>query len=324
MAPQTGDRTPIHPPSHSRGSKLGGVAAWLALASAKGVGPKTFARLVECFGSPAAVLDAGRGELLRCGLLSAPVVAAVVEGRNRLAACKALAAQLASSGVAATPFTHPLYPRRLHALADPPPLLFSRGDPPPARTRSVAIVGTTQPSRRGAGIARELAARLAGAGCTIVSGYARGIDTAAHLGALLAHGRTTLVLPTGILAFRWRPPFQRISGIEQHAHVVSERPPHDGWTTGNAIARNRLIVALSDAVVFVETLARPAARDAFGLARRLGRPVFVVKYRRAPASAKGNAALLRMGGAPVTRYADVRVILGAQPSAASRQVGFDW
>jgi len=304
--------------------KMDDAASALALAYARGVGPRTFARLIERFDSPRAVLAASRADLLDGGVLSARVADAVLLCRGKLQAARGVIAHLERTGVRPLSSGDPRYPSALRQLIDPPPLLFVQGDPGLCEPGGIAMVGTTNPSPRGAAIAGELAARLAATGSTIVSGYARGVDTAAHLGALRAGGRTILVIPTGVFAFQWRPLFRRFAGLDGRTLILSERHPSEGWTAGNAIARNRLIVALSRAVLFVETLARPAAQETFGLARRLGKPVFVVKYRRAPASAAGNATLLRLGAVPITSYADVPAIAESRPLPPPDQRQFGW
>jgi len=299
-------------------------AAWLCLAFTKGIGPKTCERLICRFGSPEKALAASREELTGGGLLSARLAKTVAKRRESISENKKLVRYLTHRGISIITRPEKVYPRSLLQLTDPPPVILARGERRILTRKSVAIIGTTKPSNRGASIAKRIAMNLSNAGCSVVSGYARGIDTAGHLGALNARGNTILVIPTGIHTFRWRPSFQCLQGADEHALILSERHPDEHWSTGNAIARNRLVVALSDAVIFVETLARPATKETFRLARQLGKPVFVVKYRRTPASAAGNTTLLKMGGIPLQRYKDVEAILKSRPIPIPVQGELDW
>mgnify|MGYP005836599123 CR=1 FL=1 len=296
----------------------------LALWSVPGIGPRTYGRIVTKFGSAENVLKAPMEQLRKCGLLSGAVRAGIRRARERLGETARVLQTLHRRGVSIAEATSPNYPAALRLLKDGPALMFALGRSELADGMGVAIVGTTRPSLRGATIAEELAARIAAAGRCVVSGYAHGIDTAAHLGALRAGGSTVLVVPTGILAFRWRGAFRWVGGLAERTLVLSEQPPWAGWASAGAIARNRLIVALSRAVVFVETLARPAAVQTFRRARESGRVVYVVQYRRAPRSAAGNETMVRMGGVPVRCFADVERILAECDTAPAAQRAFDW
>lgn len=183
------------------------------------------------------------------------------------------------------------YPAQLHTIADPPAALFMRGWPLVGRT--VAVVGTRQPSDQAQAIAHRLGYELARRGFVVVSGLAAGIDTAAHQGALEANGgRTAAVLGSGVLHIYPAanlPLAQRIINTPG-ATLFSETAPDMPPSTPRLVARNRIISGLSDAVIVVETSATGGAMHAARRAIRQGRPLYVV---RLPAS--GNKTLMERG-----------------------------
>ncbi len=194
----------------------------------------------------------------------------------------------------------PGYPRRALALDHPPDPLWIDGDPASLSARTVAIVGTRRMTTYGERVARELAGACAGAGLVVVSGFAQGIDSAAHRGALDAGGRTVAVLGEGIGLFlatvrgRRRPlvPRLRASGA-----LVSQYPPHfcaQPWTFAK---RNATIAALAEAVVVIEAGERSGALITADDARRLGRPLFAIPGPIGSAASVGTNALIASGAA---------------------------
>jgi DNA processing protein len=210
------------------------------------------------------------------------------------------------------------YPAGFAGLADPPAAWFVRGEPLPQAGRSIAIVGSRSASAYGRGFASRLASDLAMAGYTIVSGLARGIDAAAHEGALAAGGRTVAVVPGGLDAIvpaHHRPLAERIA---RQGSLASERAtggPRHGW---EFVERNRLIAALAGATVVVEAAARSGALSTAAAARRIGRPVFAVPGDLDRPEAVGTLALLRAGARPCGSAADVIAVLGAIAGAIDR------
>jgi len=219
------------------------------------------------------------------------------------------------------------YPARLTELALPPPVLEVAGSPAagvlgssselpaaaagPAR---VAIVGSRKATPYGLEIATWLAREIAGAGVVVVSGFARGIDAAAHLGALSAeNGRTVGVLGCG-LSFDY-PKGHRELGLRmrQRGALISEFPCALPPAAANFPIRNRIIAALADVVVVVEAAARSGSLITARLALELGREVLAVPGRVTDEQALGTNDLLRDGAAPVTHPDDIleRIGLGA-------------
>lgn len=189
----------------------------------------------------------------------------------------------------------PAYPSRLLDLDRPPDPLWIDGDPTVLGARSVAIVGTRRMTPYGERLARELAAACAAADVVVVSGFAQGIDSAAHRGALDAGGRTVAVLGEGIALFvatvrgRRRPLVPR---IRESGALVSQYAPNfcaQPWTFAK---RNATIAALAEVVVVVEAGEGSGALITAQHARCLGRPVFAVPGQLGSAPSVGTNALI--------------------------------
>jgi DNA processing protein len=225
--------------------------------------------------------------------------------------------QMSRRGVRVLRPGNPDYPPQLKLLSAPPRVLYLLGESSRLRPPSAAIVGSTNPSPRGKFLAAEIARRLSRAGCTIVSGMAKGIDLAAHRAAIAAGGTTVFVLPTGILHFKPGAQFPPLDAWISRAAIISEWPPEAEWSASAAVARNRVIAALASAVVVVETQPEGGAMHTFRYAQELDRPLFVVKYRQPPPSASGNNAAIALGGTPLTQLSEVRHVIEAAKSGSS-------
>ncbi|HEV8246684.1 MAG TPA: DNA-processing protein DprA [Polyangiaceae bacterium] len=204
----------------------------------------------------------------------------------------------------------PHFPARLHDLEEPPAALYVRGELP--RGPAVAIVGTRKPTSDARRFTRELARELARAGVAILSGGARGIDTSAHRGALLARGVTVVVAPAGFdCPFPQQNArlFARI--IERGGCYLSLVADDVAATRPSFFPRNACLVALSHAIVVVEAPWRSGARNAASVARKLGRPLFVVP--QAPWNARGRGCIeeLRLGARIVESAKDLLKQLAA-------------
>jgi len=183
-----------------------------------------------------------------------------------------------------------------------PPLLYSRGHTPLALAPSLAIVGSRHVDPETLTLTHQLAQNLARSGYNIVSGYAKGVDTAAHLGALQAEGTTTLVLSLGILNFEARKEFKPWF-TATNTLVFSQFAPNSGWFARQAMARNELVCRLAQAVIVIasgpERDDRGRMSGTFAAAQtafQLGLPVFVVSPQILSQLPAGNADLLELGG----------------------------
>ena len=200
--------------------------------------------------------------------------------------------------------TDPGYPALL-APTRPAPTLFVRGDLLESDSLAIAIVGSRRPSAYGVEVAEQLAADLAARGVTIVSGLARGIDTAAHRGALEAGGRTIAVLGHGLdLCY---PPENRplADRIERAGAVVSQFMMGARAEKWHFPERNRTIAGLALGVVVVEAAERSGALITAGAAADLGREVYAVPGRITTETARGPHGLLRDGATLVRSWMDV-------------------
>jgi len=204
---------------------------------------------------------------------------------------------------------HLEYPAGLKDLPDPPARLFLLGTLPHAA--AVAIVGSRAATPYGITFARRLAQDLARVGTPVVSGLARGIDAAAHLGALDAGGFTLAVIPSGLDCVTPRHHRALAARIAQHGAVVTEIESGGPKFLGQFVERNRLIAALAAAVVVVEAAEHSGALSTAAAARRLGRPLLAVPGDVNRPTARGCHRLLRSGAALCEEAGDVLAALAA-------------
>ena len=209
------------------------------------------------------------------------------------------------------------FPPLLRSIHDPPPGLFVRG----ARElellahRSVAIVGAHACSPYGASVATSLGRELAAAGVPVVSGLARGVDAAAHRGAL-ASGSTVAVLGCGIDRDYPRTHAVLANEVASRGLIVSEYPPGVEPAPWRFPARNRIVAGLAQATVVVEARERSGALITADLALDEGRDVLAVPGEITSQLSRGTNHLLRLGAIPVTCAADVLEAIGVEPPAA--------
>lgn len=202
------------------------------------------------------------------------------------------------------------WPARLDALSDAPDPLYARGDLRLLQGRAVALVGTRECSPEGAEWVYGVAGRLAQEGFVVVSGLARGIDAAAHRGALDAGGDTVAVLGVGVDVSYPPQNAELQERVAAEGLLLSELPEGTGPAPWNFPRRNRILAALAEAVVVVESRQRSGALITARHALDLGRDVYVVPgWPSSPLSA-GPLALLRDGARPVRHAEDLLEDLG--------------
>jgi len=248
---------------------------WLALKSIPGVGPVLFQRLLQRFGQPAAVFQARPEELLTVKGVNRDLAQDLLSFRawDRV---EAELARIAAAGVEVLLQADPRFPARLKQIPYPPPLLFIKGTILPQDDLAVALVGTRAASYYGLKTCRRLAGALAMRGLTVVSGLARGIDTAAHQGALENSGRTLAVLGCG-LDVVYPPENQKLyEQIPSQGALISEFPLGTPPEAKNFPIRNRIISGLALGVVVVEAGERSGAGITAQIALDQGREVFAV------------------------------------------------
>jgi DNA processing protein len=196
------------------------------------------------------------------------------------------------------------YPEALRALA-PAPEVWVRGTVLPDDTLAIAIVGARRASTYGLEVAERFASELAARGVTIVSGFARGIDTAAHRGALAAGGRTLAVLGAGIDVVYPPENVSLAREVEARGALLTQFPPGTPPLPYNFPTRNRTLAALVLGVVVVEAAERSGSLITAGFAADLGREVFAVPGKITSPTSVGTHRLLRDGATLVERWSDV-------------------
>jgi DNA processing protein len=227
-------------------------------------------------------------------------------------------------GVRIVGIDEPTYPELLKHIYDPPVVLYVRGAwPPPSEAVPLAVVGARAATARGLALARGIGRDVARAGVLVVSGLARGIDTAAHTGALDGGGYTLAVLGSGLERLYPRENATLAQHIADRGAVISEFPLGTGPRPGHFPRRNRIIVGCSRAVLVVEAGRRSGALVTARLAQDESRDVLAVPGHPADALAQGTNALIRDGAGLVRSGDDVlsELQLGTSSGPAERVEG---
>ena len=281
----------------------------LRLAAVPGLGSRLRRRLLARFGSADAVFAASERDLKSVDGMGGKAAAAVTAAPQP-AAAEQLLADCRRHQIDILLESSPAYPRLLSQIDDPPDLLFLRGQLEPADGLAVAIVGARHATAYGKKVAEQLAGGLARAGCTVVSGLARGIDAAAHCGAIAAGGRTLAVLGSGLL--RVYPPEHRelACDVIDHGAVISECPPFAEPHAGAFPRRNRIVSGLSLGTVVVQASGRSGALITARLAGEQGREVFAVPGPTDCRVSAGCHQLIRDGATLVTNVDEILEELG--------------
>jgi len=205
------------------------------------------------------------------------------------------------------------FPTPLKQIPDPPLVLYMKGQWVDEDQVAVAVVGSRRSSLYGQQLAERLAYDLAIRGATVISGLARGIDAAAHRGALKAHGRTLAVLGNG-LASIYPPEHEELAEqVAEHGAVLSEYPMRMEPLAQNFPRRNRLISGLSLGVVIVEAARRSGALITADCALEQGREVFAVPGKVDSVTSQGTHQLLKQGARLVTSVEDILEELRLEP-----------
>lgn len=276
----------------------------LRLIRADNVGPVTYFQLVTHFGSAAAALEALPDLARRGGRARPPRIPSIAEAEAEIAAATKRGAKLITAG-------EPSYPAILAAVSDAPPILYLLGRGELLLQRCVAVVGARNASGNGIRFARQLANELGSAGLTIVSGLARGIDTAAHQGALTTG---TIAVMAGGVDVIYPPENDRLHAeIADRGAIVSEMPPGLEPQARHFPRRNRIVSGLSLGVVVVEASPKSGSLITARLAGEQGREVFAVPGSPFDPRARGTNNLIREGATLTEGAADVLAVLCGMP-----------
>ena len=291
---------------------------WFTLKSVPGVGNLLFKRLIDRFGSPEAVLKAPAEALTAVEGISRQCAEAVRCQRPSTAVVQEIA-RIAESGVSVVTLLDPGYPSLLRQIPDPPPFLYFYGSLA-GLVNPVAVVGSRHATQYGLEATERLCRDLTARGMTVVSGMARGIDTAAHRGALAGRGRTVAVLGSGlqkIYPLENRHLFERIAA---NGAVVSEFPLRAAPDPHHFPQRNRIISGMTLGTVIVEATLRSGSLITARLAAEQNREVFAVPGNINSFKSTGTHTLIKQGAKLVEHAGDIVEELQAllqEPSAAT-------
>lgn len=275
----------------------------LRLLTTRGIGPRTVAQILE----KTAREEGGLEELLSYSPAALESRYQIPpEAAERFVTDKALAErmwkELSDRSIAILLRGATGYPRHLTAALgkDAPPVLFASGDLSILEKPAVGFAGSRKASEKGLAVAAECAGLLAAKGVNVISGYAHGVDLAAHHSALKAGGVTTIVLAEGIIGFRLKANIKELTNA-RNLLVISEFSPRLPWSARHAMARNHTICGLSHAIIVIESGMTGGTFEAGRVALELRRPLFVVDYAHPADSAEGNVYFLKQGAKPLRR-----------------------
>ncbi len=271
---------------------------WLRLFRSENVGPATFVRLIEHFDDAEKAIDAAPALSRRGGRKRAIRIAPAGEIDDEIAALSALGGHLIA-------LCEPEYPEALAAIHDPPPVLSVLGSPDLLSRPSVAVVGARNASAAGRRLAREISAGIGRNGFTVISGLARGIDTAAHEGALDARpGAATVAVVAGGVDIVYPKENQALyERIVAEGAVIAEQRLGTQPTARHFPPRNRLVSGLSLGTLVVEAAPRSGSLITARMALEQGREVFAIPGSPLDPRYKGTNGLIR-DGAILTETAD--------------------
>jgi DNA processing protein len=276
---------------------------WLALKSIPGVGNRLCLELIKRFGEPQKVLGASRKELLEAGGISSQL-AYTIAGYEVPEEVKEDFALVRKNGCGIVTFLDPDYPVLLRQIHDPPPVLYVYG-----RLRSeslnIAVVGSRNATSYGSTTTRRLSGDLVRRGFTIVSGMARGIDSAAHMGALTAKGETIAVLGCGLGTVYPAENKELFHRIAEAGAVISEFPFLTPPEAYNFPVRNRIISGMALGTVIVEATHKSGSLITARLAAEQGREVFAVPGSVTSFKSMGTHRLIKEGAKLVENVNDI-------------------
>jgi DNA processing protein len=286
------------------GNDLERYTYWLAVLLTPGVGARLAAELLKRFGTPERIFAAPLTELEACGL--PPSVAQTISSRAPLKAAEQELEKVRQLGCRLLAWDEPTYPALLKEIYDPPVLLYVRGDTSVLSTHCLAVVGARKPSAYGQQVTERLAEELASRGLTIMSGLARGIDSAAHRGALKpTGGKTVAVLGCGIDVDYPKENKKLRQQIEANGCVLTEFPIGTFPAPQNFPIRNRIIAGLSWGVVVVEGSRYSGSLITGRLAMEYNRQVYGIPGNITNPKSHAPNTLIKQGAKLVETWEDV-------------------
>ena len=251
----------------------------VALREKAKVGPKAFQQLLMSFGSPENVYKASKEELLSLPIMSSQKADAILKSQDWLPEIEDHLLYLKEQGIDILTILDDNYPQLLKQIADPPPLLYFQGDFPAREQIFVAVIGTHRGyTDQGIELAVQIGKELAKRRVVVVSGLAEGIDAAAHLGAVHQGGKTYAVLGAGLNKIYPSDNVTLAREISQNGALITEYNLDVPVKVGQLMARNRIVVGLSQALIVVEMNEKSAGTmDAINITIKQGKPLFVMR-----------------------------------------------
>ncbi|MGD2125831.1 MAG: DNA-processing protein DprA [Desulfobacteraceae bacterium] len=294
---------------------------WLALHLVPGLGSIAFKNLLERFGSPKDIFHANMSDLMEVEGLRKEVAHNIVKRKYTADPAKVLRA-LERCNARMITYLDPTYPLALKEIHDPPMLLYVKGRDISQKATFIAIVGSRNPTHYGLKAAEKIGQGLARRGLGVVSGMARGIDSAAHWGCLGGRGFTVAVLGTGIDAIYPASNKKLFDHITQNGAVVSEFPLGTPPEPRNFPIRNRIISGMSRSVVVVEATMRSGSLITASLALEQGRDVFAVPGSINSFKSAGCHFLIKQGAQLIENSDDILDGLGLNYAHAPKRDTF--
>ena len=314
--------------SHVSISGVGfGQILWLALTLTPGLGPTRAKRLVTFFGGVEGIFKATLTELEGAGL-PAQAAQSIATGRS-IEQAQDETAKAAAGGIKCITLDDAAYPPRLRQIYDPPLVLYVRGSVEALSSPGIAVIGTRHPTPYGIGMAERLACDLAVRKVVILSGLARGVDTAAHRGAVSGKGKTVAVLGSGVDVIYPKENSRLVDQVlSMGGALISEFPLSTFAAPQNFPIRNRIISGMSFGVLVVEAAEYSGTRITARCALEQNREVFAVPGNVTNKNSWGPNTLIKQGAKLVATWedvweelpVDVRLTL-SPPDSAESQAG---
>jgi len=278
---------------------------WFWLGNIPGVGSRTALRLVKAFGGDiCALFEADEKAVDACHIVNKTQLQSIIYSRNR-GRIQRDYEQMDLKGIQCISIENPLYPNTLKYLYDPPVVLYIMGSLPEPDEWMIALIGARQCSSYGRQVSRMLARGMAAAGLTVVSGMARGSDSAAHWGALQEGGRTFAVLGCGADICYPRENIDLYTEISRNGGIISELPPGTRPEAYQFPRRNRIIAALSRGIVVTEAKQKSGTLITVEHGLNLGKEIFAVPGRIDDTLSEGCNQLIKAGAKLVMQPSDI-------------------
>ncbi len=281
---------------------------WLWLSNISGIGRKKKDTLIECFQTPQKAFFASDQEIKevceRFSFFTKNDLPNLLASRN-IEKIERYDKKLIASNIQYYSINHERYPKQLRTLYDPPHIIYVKGKLVEEQQIKIAIVGARRCSNYGKKVAEYLSKRLAENNVVVVSGMARGIDTAAHKGTLEAGGATVAVLGCGVNICYPEENYKLMKEIIDLGCVLSETPVNAAPVPGNFPLRNRIISGLCDGVLVVEAAGKSGSLITADCALEQGKDVFAIPGRIFDTFSEGTNQLIKMGAKPVQCVEDI-------------------